>query len=153
MDTMESVIPELILYFTIVAVTFLVGFSITFLAARKIHRRFTNSLIQYRKLSILVISVLSILGGVGAVKILFAWDRAEQKTQSERRFAFVKHMEETYPLKLQVDLEGPEPFTILFNVPRNDVYWVQVFGYLRRKPNTLPDMAENKSSQLVKIYS
>ena len=117
----------------ILAVTFLVGFSITFLAGKLIHRRFTKSLIRYRKLPIIIISALSILGGVAAVKILFAWDRAEQKAQSARRSDFVRHMQEAYPIELRLDLESPEPFTIVFSVPRDDEYWVTVLGYFAKE--------------------
>jgi hypothetical protein len=117
----------------ILAVTFLVGFSSTFLAGMLIHRRYTKSLIRYRKLPIILISGLSILGGVAVVNILFAWDRAEQKAQSERRSAFVKHMQEAYPLELRVDLESPEPFTIVFSVPRDGEYWITVLGYFAKE--------------------
>jgi hypothetical protein len=133
MDTMESVIPILILYFKIVAVTFLVGFSITFLAGMRIRRRFTQSVIRYRKLPIILISALSILGGVLAVHILFTWDRAEQRAQSARRSAFVKHMQEAYPLELRVDLASPEPFTIIFSVPRDGEHSVIVHGYFAKE--------------------
>ena len=133
MDTMESIIPIIILYLLILAVTFLVGFSITFLAGMRIRRRFTQSLIRYRKLPILLISALSILGGVAAVNILLAWDGAEQKAQSERRSAFVKHMQEAYPLELRVDLESSEPFTLVFSVPREAEYWIAVLGFFAKE--------------------
>ena len=133
MDMFEVAVPLLILYLIRLAITFLVGFSLTFFAGVLIRRRFPESLIRYRKLSIIIISALSILGGVGAIKIMFAWDQAEQRAQSERRSAFEKHMQQAYPLEFHVDLESPEPFTIVFSVPRDDQYWVTVLGYFAKE--------------------
>ena len=133
MDTAGILGPIIILYLIILAITFLVGFCVSFFAGRLILRRFTKSLIRYGKLPIILISALSILGGVAAVKILFVWDGAEQKAQSERRSALVKHMQEAYPLKIQVDMINPKPFTIVFSVPRDDEYWVTVFGYFAKE--------------------
>ena len=126
---MDIVGPIIIFYLIRLAPTFLAGFSITFLAGVLIRRRVTKSSIRSRKLPIILISALSILGGVAAVNILFAWDKAEQRTQSERRSDFVDHMKQVYPLEIHVDLERPEPFTIVFSVPRDDNYRVNVLGY------------------------
>ena len=125
--------PIIIFYLRTLGPAFLAGFSITFLAGMLIRRRVTKSSIHSHKFPIVLIIALSIIGGIAALNILFAWDRAELQAQSKRRSAFVNHMQEAYPLELRVDLEKPEPFTIIFSVPRDGEYSVIVHGYFAKE--------------------
>jgi hypothetical protein len=136
-------LAQLALYVLIlVAIVFLVGFAIVIFPSVFLIRRFKKGRLRSQFPFLALAVVASILGGLLAVRLLYAWHDAEERAFYAERRAFGQKMAQEYPaeIKYQPDRDYDQQFQLVFSVPAAGIYDLHVFGFLEGESKDYTDL-------------
>ena len=118
---------------TLISIVFLLGFGIAFLVSSAFAKRRLQGRVRSKLLLFTGKFAVSLIVGVLAVFFLFQWDQYEAEKFRRQRVAFGDRMETEYSVQdLRYDSTQSQPFTLSFTVPADDVYWLEIYGYIAK---------------------
>jgi hypothetical protein len=123
--------PVFLAILVLYGIAFLIGFGVFFIATTLLTRTWRRSHPNYKYLTAVVITGVSIFGGMLNLNLINQWYQQERAKFVKQRQAFIDHIEQEYQiLDLQYQDEQEKPFTLVFTVPYDGKYWLTIIGYI-----------------------